>query len=172
MFPTEQAKWNQHEQCSIPTPFGRCLLASTMCRGDPLLIGLNDLSPPSFPFTVSGSNLSLNVCVHALSSVFKPAIVVFNCLIRSPTNSSGGTGALFLRFFALLGPEEADSSVIPAAPLSKSSSMVSRGSASWGSWYPSPGNPKISSRSCPPSASGADILMQKERAGKKNGCCF
>ncbi len=33
-------EWSQYEQCSIPTPFGRCLLASTMCRGDPLLIGL------------------------------------------------------------------------------------------------------------------------------------
>ena len=40
LFPTQDAAWSQHKQYTIPTPFGRCLLASTMCRGDPLLIGL------------------------------------------------------------------------------------------------------------------------------------
>ena len=165
MFPTQQAEWSQYEQCSIPTPFGRCLLASTMCRGDPLLIGLERLVTAELPLYC--------VRVQFVPQCLCPCVVLsLQTRNRTPTNSSGGTGTLFLCFFALLGPEQADSSVIRAAPLSKSSSMVSRGPPSCGSWYPSPGNPKISSRSCPPSASGTDILMRKERAEKKNGCCF
>jgi len=91
--------------------------------------------------SVSWFNFPLSICVHLLSSHFKPVIVFFNSLIRSTTKSSTGTGTPFLRFLTLPCQEPVSVSSICVSSPSTSCSLVSPGFASVLSSNLSPGNP-------------------------------